>query len=220
MGDFLPVSVVALMEARGAAEVRSSRVGCDGPLAAARDRRCVVGEACGGQLTDVAVMGHDVGSGQHGRLLQVAVSEVPLRIVSGYDPGLDVGGERCPPEEGRLLLGENDTPHSHDGCIIRTDDRGLFWDHLRYAGGPGAQVVCEALEVVEVGSDVLGDFDAPVPRLRESQLEGTEETRTAGDADGHEAELADNLLPLTDAHSALPTEGLEDAVQALDPMWR
>ena len=115
-----------------------------------------------------------------------------------------------------VAVGKDDATHTHLRGVVRTDDGGLLRDDLGDTGRTGAEVPREAFKVVEVGPDVLGDTDAAVPRLSETELEGTKEASAARDTDGHETELADDLLPLLDADAPLVTEGVEDLLEALD----
>ena len=121
VGGFLAVAVVALMEAGGSAKVGSRGIGCDGAVVLAGESWSVVGEAGKGELADVISLCRDIGPRQEGGLFQVAVGEVPGRVVPGDQSGLDVGGKRFPPEDGRMAGGKQDSSHAGLGSVDRLE---------------------------------------------------------------------------------------------------
>ena len=54
-------------------------------------------------------------------MLQVAVGDVPIWIVSGDDASLDVRREGRVPQEGMLALCKEDPAHARVGCINETN---------------------------------------------------------------------------------------------------
>ena len=159
MGHLLAVAVVALVEAGRPAEVGGRGVGGDGAFPASGDSRGVVGEASQGELAKVEDLGGDVGTREEGGLFKVAVGEVPVGVVEGDDPPLDLRREGHAPQHGPVALGEQDPSHSGLGGVDSLEGRRVLVYHFGYAGWTGAEVLGEALEVVEVVPDVPGDLD-------------------------------------------------------------
>ena len=75
------------------------------------------------------------------------------------------------------------------------------------------------LKIIKLVPHLRGDADAVPVGVPEALLEETEEAPAAGNANGHTPELAEDLVPELDRHTGLAAEGLEDVLQALDPVW-
>ena len=79
----------------------------------------VSGDGCdviieGGKHLVTEVVHHvgDICLGEYTGLLQVAVGDVPIWIVSGDDASLDVRREGCTPQDGGLAISEEDPAHA------------------------------------------------------------------------------------------------------------
>jgi len=87
------VAVEALVVACDLAEVRGWPDGGHGAFAGSRDSWGVVTEVLKGGMAHWVAVGHDIELGQEGRLLQVAVGDVPVGVVERHDALLYVLGE-------------------------------------------------------------------------------------------------------------------------------
>jgi hypothetical protein len=80
VGALFCVAVMTLVDAGGPAEVGASALGGEGTFVFAREGGSVVLQVGNGVFPDVEFLGHNVGSCQHGGLLDVTVGEVPIGV--------------------------------------------------------------------------------------------------------------------------------------------
>ncbi len=180
----------------------------------AREGRGIVREVGEGELAQVIGVSRDVRSRDQGGLFEVAVGEVPVGVGGGDHARLALGGEGCPPDEWGVTVDEDDTAHAWLGGVNGLEGRRFFGKDLGEAGRSRAEVLSEAFEVIKVVPDEGGDADAVGFGFGDAQLEGAEEARAAWDANAHEAELAQVLLPLAQADTVLATKVIEDFLEA------
>ena len=134
------------------------------------DSRRVVAEGGQSLLADIQFLGHDVQLGCYTRLLQVAVGELPRRVILGHHLALDVTGEGFAPEVGLVVIAEEDPTHARLGGVNPPEVARLFRDDLGKARGPFLEAEGERLEVVQEGTDVPIDAHAIVGGLFEAEL--------------------------------------------------
>ncbi len=84
VGALFGVAVVTLVDAGGLAEVGASALGGEGTFVFAREGGSVVLQVGNGVFPDVEFLGQNVGSCQHGCLLDVAVGEVPIGVAGRH----------------------------------------------------------------------------------------------------------------------------------------
>ena len=88
------------------AEVSGSAIGSGGAPVGSREGWGVVRQVTYRDLSQIHVVHHDVQLGYPSRLFQVAVVDVPFRVVGGHQTVADPLGESLSPCYGSVLLGE------------------------------------------------------------------------------------------------------------------
>ena len=106
------------------------------------------------------------------------------------------------------------------GCVDRADDRGLFWDDLGEARRARGEVVDQCLELVQVPAQVPRDPHSVSVGVGDAELKGAEQAAAAGDAQRHEAELAQVLLPLSESHAFAVSQVVEDGAEPGEAAFR
>jgi hypothetical protein len=119
-------------------------------------------------------MGGDVPVRDEGGVFEVAIGDVPCGVVVGGDATLHVGGECGAPEDGRLVVSEEDTSHAGLAGVSCAQHHGLVGDDLAELSGPSRHVLDEPLELVEAVADRARDADAAGGAMREGELERAE----------------------------------------------
>ena len=86
----------------------------------------------------------------HHSLLQVAVGDVPIWIVSGDDVSLDVRREGHAPQEGLLALGKEDPTHARLGSVNAPNCQRVVRHELSKAGGVSCDALSKQFKVCQV----------------------------------------------------------------------
>jgi hypothetical protein len=181
------VSVEPLVIAREPAQARRCASCGDRALPHSGDRRGGVREVLEGRVADVMSVRHEVDLRQKSRVFQVAVRDVPGRVVLGHQPALHDVGEGFSPDVG---IAHAVKVHSAHAVLrsIRGPQQGRRLGHdLREARGPVAQAGRESAERVEAVSDETVDTDPVSLGLVLRPLQRAEQARGTGDGDRHKA---------------------------------
>jgi hypothetical protein len=123
-------------------------------------------------------------------LLEVAVGDVPVRVVERYEAFLDVDREGGTPEAWCVALCEEYPTHSGFSGIHSSDDGRVVWDNLGESGRAFGDTACEAFEVREVVAKVGSDADTVCIGELEPELHCAKEPGGARYCCSHEAQLS------------------------------
>ena len=163
-------------------------------------------------------------------MFKVAVRDSPVGVRGGYQLVADGVRERLPPDVRGAGGAEEHAAHSEAGSISCPQQSRVLWDDLGEVSRPAAEVGGEAAERVQAVANEGVDADAVRPGFVEGKLEGAEQSRGAGDGDGHKAEAAEHALPFLVAdtfdsaqlgeqggeHSLLVSRQFDGVTQAVD----
>jgi hypothetical protein len=120
------VAVEALVVTGDLAEIRGGPNGGDGTFAGSGDSWSVVAEVLKGGMAYWVAVGHDVELGQEGRLLEVAVGDMPSGVVGAHQGGLHIRGKRVSPVVAVPMVVEVHATHARAGGVSGAEQRRLL----------------------------------------------------------------------------------------------
>jgi hypothetical protein len=183
------VAVELLVIARKPAQARRRARRGDRALPHPGDRRGVNREVLEGRVADVMSMRHEVDLHQKSRVFQVAVHDVPRRVVVENQPALHGVGEGFSPDKGIAPAVKVHSAHTVLSSICGPQQRGGLGHDLRETRGPAAQTGCEPAERVKAVMDEAVDPDSVSSSLVLCPLQHAEQTGGPGDGHRHKAQL-------------------------------
>jgi hypothetical protein len=195
--------MLALVEAAEATQVCRGGVGGDGAFPVAGQSRGIVRARGQCEFTGVVRCGGHIGVAHQPGLLEVAVGQVAGGVGVGDHAAGNVPRELGAPEDGGVVVGEEDPTHARRARVDSTKDGWCVGDELGEMSGPRGEVGRQGLEVLQVVADVAREADAVALGVLDPELESAEQPRRARDPQACEAELAEVLLPLLEAHPFL-----------------
>jgi hypothetical protein len=86
--------------------------------------------------------------GDEASKFEVAIGEITAGILIGNKSGLDVRGERGPPQEWRGAVDKPHAAHARFGSIDSTNARGKVGNNFRQPGGAKVEIGSESLEII------------------------------------------------------------------------
>ena len=209
-GHLVTVTVETLVFGGELAKVCRCAIGGGGPTVGTRKCRGVIRHVGDGYLPDIVFLGHDIELSDTTGLLEVAVRDVPFRVLEGDEAVPYPIGVGRSPRHGATVVGEVDSPHGEAAGIMRADQSGLVRDNLGEASRTGGEILDQSLEGGQVRTNRWVHADPTFVGLGQSQLQNAEEALATRDAYGGKSELAEQAHPYLLADALLSLQGFEE----------